>query len=275
MAWFPRTSMILKSIYDTEADIPEVYRPLYKQAATGKHELAEVEGIEPAAKVNEYRNSNISVMRERDELRKKLEPYEGVDVELYHRLRSIEGDLVEHKLVKNDKVEEVVAKRTQALRQELERDLDKERKRAVALEAKLSEMVVDEGATRAAAKFNARPQAIQFIVDRVRGVTKLENGVPVIYKNGEKAYGKSSENNGLKTIDEEVEELIAQNNFLAMSSEGGGSTARSSGTATGGNGAEPFNPWKKETYNLTRCMEIAKKDPQKAARMRAEAGILS
>ena len=35
----------------------------------------------------------------------------------------------------------------------------------------------------------------------------------------------------------------------------------------------PENPWKKETWNLTKQGEITKKDPDLAAKLKAEAGV--
>jgi hypothetical protein len=40
----------------------------------------------------------------------------------------------------------------------------------------------------------------------------------------------------------------------------------------GGGGGSGDNPWKKDSWNLTRQGEIAKKDPAQAARLKAEAG---
>ncbi len=271
-------NMKLKYEYQADSEIPTAYRDLYTEQ-NGKYVLAEVEGVEPAAKVSDYRNNNIQLKRERDELRQKLEPLEHVDLAKYEELRQKESDLRDEKLFKKDKIDEVVQNRTLTLREDYEKRLKKEAEEKANLMSKLSELTIDRTAADIAAKRKVRPEGISFVVDRVRATAKLENGIPVIYKNGEKAYGKAAENGGLKTIEEEVDEIVTSAPFLLEGNAGGGGSSATRGTNSvggGGSYAGP-NPWKKDEEtgrtNLTKQMEIAKKDPVLAKRLRDEAGV--
>ena len=266
----------LKYQYDNESEIPEAHRDLYHEV-NGKQVLAEVDGISPSGRIEEFRSTNTRIMRENDELKKRLEPLEHVDIAKWEELRQKEADLRDEKLFKKDKIDEIVQNRTTTLRQDYDQKLNKAQEELKKTNARLAELTIDRAAVDISTKRKVRPEGIQFVVDRVRSAARMENGIPVIYKNnGEKDYGKSAENNGLKTIEELVDEIIATAPFLLEGSAGGGTGPGASGRPQGGSGNHKGpNPWVKgEHHNLTRQMEIAKRDPLTAKRLRDEAGIV-
>ena len=75
--------MKLKAFFTTSAEIPSGLAEYYEERDGGFH-LA-VEGMVPKGKLEEFRNNNIELTRERDELKQKLD---GIDVDEYRRITS-------------------------------------------------------------------------------------------------------------------------------------------------------------------------------------------
>jgi hypothetical protein len=74
-------------------------------------------------------------------------------------------------------------------------------------------------------------------------------------------------------FNEQIEALKTSDDYLFT--EGGGLSGREPSAGSGGaNPSDPKdNPFKKETYNLTKQAEIYKKDPEQAKRLAAAAGV--
>ena len=71
------------------------------------------------------------------------------------------------------------------------------------------------------------------------------------------------------TLDEWVDQQVADAPHLFETNSGGGAASNSSGGA--GNNRSVKNPFRKETWNLTEQMKLQKTDPQLAARLKAAA----
>jgi len=71
------------------------------------------------------------------------------------------------------------------------------------------------------------------------------------------------------TLDEWVEQQVADAPHLFESNAGGGAASNGSGGAGGNRSVR--NPFRKETWNLTEQMKLERTDPTLAARLRAAA----
>jgi len=73
-------------------------------------------------------------------------------------------------------------------------------------------------------------------------------------------------------LDEQVKELAKTKTYLfdVKKADVGGSTNPPGGA---GSSFEGINPWKKDSFNLTKQGEIVMKDPAKAAKLMQEAGV--
>jgi hypothetical protein len=120
--------MRLKYETNTIEDLPEPLRELYEQTEAGSFRLS-VDGAVPKTKLDEFRDNNISLAKERDKLAKAL--------------------------ADNDpsRVEEIVARRTQELTQRLHRSLIEKTIAQLAAEADVLPTAVDDVVQRAAKVF--------------------------------------------------------------------------------------------------------------------------
>jgi hypothetical protein len=71
------------------------------------------------------------------------------------------------------------------------------------------------------------------------------------------------------TLDEWVDQQVADAPHLFESNAGGGAVSNGSGGA--GNNRSVKNPFRKETWNITEQMKMQKSDPQLAQRLKAAA----
>src|SRR5204863_216275 len=123
----------LNAVYDKETDIPEKFRELFHPNREGKWELDEVED----RRLDEFRNTNRILHNENADLKRRLEPFEHVDLTKYEELRQKEADLRDEKLYKKDKIDELVGTRTQTMREDYDRKLEKAKSQTEALEREL------------------------------------------------------------------------------------------------------------------------------------------
>lgn len=266
--------MSLKASYPNEADVPADLKSLYKHE--GSEWILDVEGMVPQAKLDEFRDNNRRLARERDEqLKPSLKAFQDIGtVEDFQHLKSISDQLDEAKLIRSNKLEEAVEKRVSAMRSEFEKRVEKEQTAAKDLTAQLEVMKIDNVATQEAMKLGARPSALPDIVARIRNRFKYEEGKVVGYKADGTGREYSPKTGDGITINEVLNELTSSAPHLwednrGLQTEPGKQTAAPRPGVFSGP-----NPWKKETHNLTQRMKIAKENPELAKRLRAEAGVV-
>jgi hypothetical protein len=266
--------MSLKGVYQAESDIPSEQKQFYKQ--DGSTWVLDVEGgMIPEATMQEYRNRNIELLKERDNnLMPSLRSYQQLGtLEEFKHLTEISAQLDEGKLIRSGKLEEAVDKRMDGVKKEHQKQLDTVTAENKRMQEKLSSLLIDTATMEAATKLGAKPTAIPDIVARMRGQFKVEDGKPICYKpNGERDYGKSGDG---ATISEKLEELIPNAPHLFEENRGLNSEpAKGNSTRPASGNYGSVNPWKKESQNLSMRMKIAKENPELAKKLRAEAGVV-
>ena len=215
--------MALKFRAKSREEIPAEQQGLYVEREGGW--FLDVEGAVDKARVEEFRNSNVALMRERDELKRRFERSES------------------------EQVRAVAA----------ERD---------ALNARLTAIQIDQGVTATATKKGLRPTAIPDITARARTVFRLVDGAPRAYEADGQTVRVGKDGITPMTLDEWVEQQVADAPHLFESNAGSGAV----GNGSGGVGNKSVkNPFRKETWNLTEQMKLQRTDPQLAARLKAAA----
>jgi hypothetical protein len=274
---------MLKFIYDTEADIPAHAKGEYKQNGEGKWEL-DVQGAVSAS----FRDKNIELQRWQDTVKGQVKPLieaglldeqlvpKAESITEYKGLKEIKGKLDESKLIKNDKVDELITQRTQAMKDEHAREKQALEAAVKQRDEELAVLKIDNRIIAEVTRHGAEPWAVEDLVRRGRERFVLEEGKVVAYKtvDGKREKDYTSKKGGLLTIEEWAEELPTAAPGYFKKSEGAGGQG-SGGDQKGhallkGRG----NPWLKNTphHNLTLQGEIEKKDPALAKRLKAEAG---
>ena len=115
-----------------------------------------------------------------------------------------------------------------------------------------------------------RPTAIPDITARARTVFKLVDGAPRAYEADGQTVRVGKDGITPMTLDEWVDQQVADAPHLFESNAGGGAAGDASGGGASARANRSVkNPFRKETWNLTEQMKLQKTDPQLAARLKA------
>jgi len=171
--------MTLKHKIEKLEDVPEAMRGFY-EAGTGGFFL-QVEGMVPKTQLDEFRNTNIEVMRERDELRNK---FKDVDPTKYLEYKAAAEKTPEA-------IDNAVKARVAQLRQEHEQQLNDVTAKYTAASQQLDILVVDGSLRGEATKHGILPTAIDDVILRGRTVFRRMDGqLLAVNEKGEKLYDK-------------------------------------------------------------------------------------
>src|SRR5690349_12442428 len=257
--------MALKYKIKTREEIPAELQSLYVER-DGAFFL-DADGVVEKTKLDEFRATNVTLIKERDDLKKR---FEGIDPDEVRKLaeekRKLELQAQGHK---PEELDRLVGERVKGLKADWDKQLSAVTTERDSLTSRLTAIQIDQGVITAATKRGLRPTAIPDITSRARIVFKLVNGAPRAFEaDGQTVrYGKDGVTP--MTLEEWVDAQVADAPHLFESNAGGGAAGNSSGGA--GNHRSVKNPFRKETWNLTEQMRLQKSDPGLAARLKAAA----
>ena len=257
--------MALKFKFKTKDEIPADHLPLYAEREGGW--ILDVEGAVDKSKLDEFRHTNVSLLKERDELKKR---YEGIDPEEVRQLTEEKRRLEETAQLKAGEVEKVLEARVKSLKGDFDKQLSAVTSEREALTARLMAIQIDQGVLGVATKRGLRATALPDITARARGVFRLVNGVPQAFEADGQTVRPGKDGVAPMTLDEWVDAQVSEAPHLFESNSGGGSGAASHGGASGA-AHRGKNPFKREHWNLTEQMKLQKTDPKLAERLRASA----
>ena len=255
--------MALKFKYATKEQIPAEHQPFYAEREGSW--VLDVEGAADKAKLDEFRNSNVALIKERDELKTR---FEGIDPDEVRKLADEKKRLEEQQRLKAGEFDKVLEARLKTAKTEWDKQLSAVTSERDALHTRLSAIQIDQGVITTATKRGLRPTAIPDITARARMVFKLVNGVPTAFEGDGKTFRVGKDGITPMTLDEWVEQQVADAPHLFESNAGGGAASNGSG---GVGNKSVKNPFRKESWNLTEQMRLQKTDPGLAARLKAAA----
>jgi hypothetical protein len=259
--------MALKYKLNSKAEVPAEHAAFYTER-DGAFFL-DVEGAVEKAKLDEFRNNNVALAKERDELKQR---FDGIDPDEARAVLADKQKLEQEKQLKAGEVDKVVETRVKAIKADLEKQVTSLTAERDSLNARLTTIQIDQGVITAATKRGLRPTAIADITARARAVFKLVNGTPAAFEADGKSVRYGRDGLTPMTLEEWVDTQVSEAPHLFESNAGGGASSNASG---GGAGARlnqlQKNPFKRETWNLTEQMRLLKSDPQLAARLKAAA----
>ena len=256
--------MALKYKINSKAEVPAEHAAFYTERDGGL--FLDVEGAVEKAKLDEFRNNNIALTRERDELKQR---FDGIDPDAVRALAAEKQKLEEQAQLKAGEVDKVVEARVKAARGELEKQLTAATSERDALNARLVSIQIDQGVTTAATKRGLRATAIPDITARARGVFRLVNGIATAFEADGQTVRTGKDGVTPMTLDEWVDAQVSEAPHLFESNAGGGAASNGSGGV--GNKAPVKNPFARATWNLTEQMRLQKSDPKLAERLRVAA----
>ena len=228
--------------------------------------VLDAEGAAEKAKLDEFRANNITLSNQLAEHKKR---FEGIDPDEVRRVAEEKRRLEEAQQLKAGETEKVVEARVKAARGELEKQVSAVSAERDALNLRLVTIQIDQGVVAAATKRGLRATAIPDITARARNVFRLVNGVPTAFEADGQTVRVGKDGSAAMTLDEWVEQQVADAPHLFESNAGGGAASNGSGGAGGNRSVR--NPFRKETWNLTEQMKLERTDPTLAARLRAAA----
>ena len=276
-----QSSMALKYKFKAKDEVPAEHLSLYTERDGAW--VLDVEGAVEKAKLDEFRNTNITLAKERDELSKR---FEGIDPDEARALLAEKQKLEEEKLLRGnadpnaaekaekdkaaerERIEKVIEGRVKGIKAELEKQVGSLTTERDALNARLTAIQIDQGVITVATKRGLRPSAIADITARARSVFKLVNGNPAAFEADGKSVRYGRDGLTPMTLEEWVDTQVSEAPHLFESNAGGGAAGNTSGGGARPQGLQK-NPFKKETWNLTEQMRLQKSDPQLAARLKA------
>lgn len=244
--------MALKLSIAKLEDVDEASRPLYKMGGDGKYHLDTEEDAETKAKIKEFRDNNVKLLKEKEELEKKLASLgDPADIEkMKKKIQAID----DKQMIEAGKLDELVAQKVERMKIDYENQLnamktalEKKDTDLLKLNDRLSEVLIDSEITRAVtAVGGVRKEALQDLIARGKRVWKLEDGKPVPKEGDKTLYGKDGKS--ILTFDEWAAIQFETAPFLFEASAG-------SGAAGAGNAG-------KGTIKQSEKEAIAKMPPQ-------------
>src|SRR6266481_4903726 len=161
--------MALKYKLQSKSEIPAGHESLYVQRDGGL--VLDAEGVVERSKLDEFRTNNLALLKQLDDLKRK---FDGIDPEQARQLEQTKRELEEKAALKAGEVDKVVASRVQSIKGDLERTTAERD----ALNARLSDIQINQGVIVAATKRGLRSGAIADVTLRAQRAFKLVNGVP-------------------------------------------------------------------------------------------------
>jgi hypothetical protein len=256
--------MALKFKYKTKEEVPAESQALYVEREGGW--VLDVDGVVDKAKLEEFRANIVTLSNQLAEQKKR---FEGIDPEEVRKLAEEKQRLEEAQQLKGGEIDKVVEGRLKTAKTEWDKQFGAVTAERDSLTSRLTAIQVDQGVITVATKKGLRPTAIPDITARARVVFRLVDGAPRAYEADGQTVRVGRDGITPMTLDEWVDQQVADAPHLFETNAGGGAASNGSGGA--GNNRSVKNPFRKETWNLTEQMKLQKTDPQLAARLKAAA----
>jgi len=178
---------MLKHVLDSLDQVPEALRGFYAEK-DGKFYL-QVDGMVPKARLDEFRETNVKLMKANDELKNAFDSLGGITAEEIAELKTKASGKSKEEV--DALVNAEVEKRVKKMREDYDAQVGKLAEDVKGRDAQLSRLLIDNELTAAASKLGVRGEAMTDVVLRGRSTFTVENGKPVAKnEKGEIVYGK-------------------------------------------------------------------------------------
>jgi len=222
--------MALKAILKSLDGLSDDVKKLYVEKEGAFH--LDVDGMVNKDRVDEFRNKNIDLIKQLDDLTKR---YEGIDPDQVKELLKKEAQLREKKMIDAGKIPELVEEQVKAMRADYEKKIKDLTDKISVSDKQLERLVIDNSIQAESVKAGVRDTAMPDVLLRGRARYKLVDGKAVpIGDDGKTIYGKDGSTP--ESMTEWVSGLSTSAPHLFKPSIGGG-TNGNNGNGTG-NGAK-------------------------------------
>jgi len=214
----------MKYFVTTLDEVDEAYHTLYEKVEGGYR--LKVEGVVDKARLDEFRENNIALKKQQEELQAQLDRFSGVDLDKYKKAMERDNQLRDKKLIEEGKVDELVQHRTADMKRAYEEQVQALQQARAEAEGKsktfleeLSKLKIDTSVQQAVASVGSlRKGAIHDVLNRARQDFSITNDGKLQPKEGM----ISSTGDPIKTIDDWAKSLIGSAGYLFEAAGGGG-----------------------------------------------------
>lgn len=216
----------LNSIIDADAfdNLPEGIKEHYTQ--DGDNYVLQTDSND---KIDEFRNNNRTLYRENEELKKRQAEFEKQLAESQKEVQQ----RTEKELLNEGKIDELLDKRTEAMRQSYEEKINQLAQQYQSAEQTLDIHIIENQIRDAAIKAHARnDRAVDHIIRAIKPQLKRE-GTSAVRVDGQGNAVMGSDGKTPQGIPDLVEELRASDSFLFAESTGSGANGGQNATQNG------------------------------------------
>ncbi|MEK9820192.1 MAG: hypothetical protein VW443_11480 [Pseudomonadales bacterium] len=216
----------LNSIIDADAfdNLPEDIKEHYAQ--DGDNYVLQTDSND---KIDEFRNNNRTLYRENEELKKRQAEFEKQLAESQKEVQQ----RTEKELLNEGKIDELLDKRTEAMRQSYEEKINQLAQQYQSAEQTLDIHIVENQIRDAAIKAHARnDRAVDHIIRAIKPQLKRD-GTSAVRVDGQGNAVMGSDGKTPQGIPDLVEELRASDSFLFAESTGSGANGGQNATQNG------------------------------------------
>lgn len=180
--------MALKFVLDSIDDLDDSLKGLYSKHTDGKYYL-DVDGAVAKNKVDEFRDNNIRLKQDLEEM---VDKFGNVDLDKYKAFLDKEANDDGKKRITMEKVDEIVAERTTAMKAEHVTQLDALKTTNGALNGQLNGLLIDGTIRTAAVEAKIASTALDDVILRAKQTFKVVEGKAVAHDDkGQIIYGKN------------------------------------------------------------------------------------
>jgi hypothetical protein len=253
--------MPLKFKYNTKDQIPAEHQAFYTERDGAW--LLDADGVIEKSRFDDFRNQNATLKQQLDDVQKR---FEGLDPDHVRTQLEEKRKLEEAQAIKTGEFDKILESRTKALKAEFDKQLSTVTTERDTLNSKLTDIQINQGVIVAGTKRGLRSSAIPDITARAKNTFKLVNGVPRAFE-PDGSTVRLGANAEPMTIDQWIESQLAEAPHLFEPNAGSGATGSSDSASHAGSD----NPWRRESWNLTKQGELVRKDPARARALQAAA----
>lgn len=179
--------MALKFVLDSLEGLEDAQKALYSKHTDGKYYL-EVEGAVAKSKLDEFRDNNINLKQQLEEMTDK---YGNIDLEQYQKLLDQAAQDDGKKRITMDKVDEIVNERTTKMKEEYENQINQLKGVVDTQSSQLNGLLIDGAVRQAAAEAKVRSGAVDDVILRAKQTFRVVDGKAVAHdSDGKVIYGK-------------------------------------------------------------------------------------
>lgn len=176
--------MKLKLVISSLEEVDETFRAMYKKRDSDGKYVLEVEGAVEKARLDEFRENNLSMKQQLDALK-------DIDPARYRELLELDTKVKEKKLIESGRIDELVEGRIKTMRTEHEKIAKDLTDQLSVSNKQLEVLLIDNAVKSAAIASGVLPSAVDDVVLRAKATFVLDKGVPIIKNDkGEVVYGE-------------------------------------------------------------------------------------